>query len=147
MPLMPLGRARKVELLAGLALFEHCSRRELGEVAALSVDEHKPAGAVLTRQDQAGDLAFVLVDGRVRASRNGRTLGTLGPGTIVGELSLIDGGPRTATVTALDDLHVLEISGEDFRRLLADSPHITANLLLTLAGRLRETDRQAAPRR
>lgn len=137
---MGLAKAKKVELLGGLSLFERCTKRELGEVAALSVDADMPAGSVLTREGQLGGLAYVLVDGSVRATRKGRTLGTLGAGDVVGELSLIDGGPRTATVTALDDVRVLELSREDFRRLLAHSPRFAVNLLRALAHRVREAD-------
>jgi CRP/FNR family cyclic AMP-dependent transcriptional regulator len=140
---MGLAKAKKIELLGGLPLFERCTKRELGEVAGLSVDAEMPAGAVLTREGAKGDLAFVLVSGSARATRRGRTLGVLGAGSIVGELSLIDGGPRTATVTAVEDLRVLELNGDDFRRLLAHSSRFTANLLRAIAGRLRDADAHA----
>jgi CRP/FNR family cyclic AMP-dependent transcriptional regulator len=99
-------------------------------------------GAVLTREGQQGGLAYVVVAGTVKATRKGRRVVMLGPGSIVGELSLLDGGPRTATVTAVDDVSLLEINGDDFARLIAHSPHFTANLLRTLAGRVRATDRR-----
>jgi CRP/FNR family cyclic AMP-dependent transcriptional regulator len=139
---MRLGHDRQLELLATLALFARCTRRELGEVASVTVDATMPAGAVLTREGQRGALAYVIVDGSVRVARAGHTVGTFGPGAIVGELSLIDGGVRTATVTAVDEISVLQINAEDFQRLIERSPHLTANLLRTLAERLRATDQQ-----
>jgi CRP/FNR family cyclic AMP-dependent transcriptional regulator len=140
---MGLAKAKKVELLAGLPLFERCTRKELSEVAALTVEEERPDGAVLTREGQTGALAFVVVEGTVRATREGRSLGVLGPGSMVGELALIDGHPRSATVTAVGPVRVLEISADDFRRFVGHSPRFTANLLRALAGRLREADRRA----
>jgi CRP-like cAMP-binding protein len=139
---MRLGHDRQLGLLAGLALFARCTKRELSEIAGVTVEAVMPAGAVLTREGHRGALAYVIVDGSVRVTRGGRTVGTFGPGAIVGELSLIDGGVRTATVTAVEEVTVLEINADDFQRLLERSAHLTANLLRTLAERLRATDQQ-----
>jgi CRP/FNR family transcriptional regulator, cyclic AMP receptor protein len=139
---MRLGHDRQLSLLASLALFARCSRRELADVAGVTVEATMPAGAVLTREGHRGALAYVIVDGSVQVTRGGRTVGTFGPGAIVGELSLIDGGVRTATVTAVDEISVLQINAEDFQRLIERSPHLTANLLRTMAERLRVTDQQ-----
>ena len=135
------GRARKTELLAGIPLFTSCNDRELGQVAALTVPAEFPAGAVLTRQGQAGGIAFVIASGRAEVVRGGRRLARLGPGDVVGELSLIDGEPRSATVKAVDDLEVLEISAKDLERLLRKAPSVRRKLLEALSERLRDADR------
>ena len=138
------SKTRKVELLAQMPLFSQCSKRELGQVAALTVPAEIKNGAVLTRQGQSGDLAYVIAQGRAEVDRNGRTLAMLGPGDVVGELSLIDGEPRSATVRARTDLSVLEIDGRDLRRLLKRAPSVVRKLLEALSQRLRDGDAKAA---
>jgi len=137
------SKARKVGLLAQMPLFSQCSKRELGQVAALTVPAEIKNGAVLTRQGASGDLAYVIARGRAEVNRNGRTLAMLGPGDVVGELSLIDGEPRSATVVARTDLAVLEIDGGDLRRLLKRAPSVMRKLLEALSQRLRDTDAMA----
>ncbi|HMK62614.1 MAG TPA: cyclic nucleotide-binding domain-containing protein [Acidimicrobiales bacterium] len=135
------GRVRKIELLSSMPLFSACSQRELGQVVAVTVPGELPEGAVLTRQGQKGGLAYVIADGRAEVVRDGRRLATLGPGNVVGELSLIDGQPRSATVRALTPLHVLEINSDDLNRLLRKAPSVRRKLLEALSERLREADR------
>lgn len=141
-----MRKAEKIEALAALPLFEHCTRRDLTAVAAASVEEDFPRGSVLTREGQRGGLAFVLLSGSATARRNNRSIGTLGPGSIVGELSLVDGRERSATVTVDEDARVLAINGDDFARLVAQSPRFTVALLRTLAGRIRDADTKGAAR-
>jgi CRP-like cAMP-binding protein len=140
----PWGRDRKVELLARLPMFGALSRRELGQLAAVSVPDQLAPGAVLTRQGQKGGLAYVIAEGSAEVVRGSRRLAVLGPGDVVGELSLIDGAPRSATVRALTPLEVLEISASDLNRLVRKSPGVRRRLLEALAGRLRQADRLSA---
>lgn len=141
MPIGTWGRAKRVELLAQMPLFAACSQRELAQVAALTVPAEFPAGSVLTRQGASGGLAFVIASGSAEVVRGGRRLARLGPGDVVGEMSLIDGEPRSATVRALSDMEVLEVSADDLRRLLRKAPSVTRKLLEALSERLREADR------
>lgn len=134
------GRDRKVELLAHMPLFSACSQRELGQVASLTVPAHMNAGAILTREGATGGIAFVLASGSAEVVRGGKRLATLGPGDVVGELSLIDGEPRSATVKALTDLEVLELDNRDLNKLLKKAPSVVRKLLEALAGRLRDVD-------
>jgi CRP/FNR family cyclic AMP-dependent transcriptional regulator len=139
------SRARRIELLGKMPLFSQCSRRELAQVASLTVPAEIKNGAVLTRQGASGGLAYVIAAGRAEVNRNGKTLAMLGPGDVVGELSLIDGEPRSATVLARTDLAVLEIDGRDLQRLLKKAPSVLRKLLEALAQRLRDTDAMAQP--
>ncbi len=134
------GKARKAELLAQMPLFSTCSRRQLAQLTALTVADELAAGTVLTRQGAAGGIAYILASGRAEVLQAGRRLALLGPGDIVGELSLIDGKPRSATVKAVTDLEVLEIDSRDLTRLLRKAPAVTRNLLAALALRLRQAD-------
>lgn len=134
------GRTRKMEILQHMDLFSTCSKHELGQVAALTVQSHLDEGAVLTRQGQAGGLAYVIESGTAEVVQDGTVIATLGPGAVVGELSLIDGQPRSATVRATAPLEVLEISGKDLGKLLGGGPNFRRKLLQALAERVRAVD-------
>ncbi len=137
----PWGRAQKMELLLSMPLFSTLSQRELGQLAAVTVPGELAPGAVLTRQGQKGGLAYVIARGRAEVVRANRRLATLGPGDVVGELSLIDGQPRSATVKAVTPLEVLEISSGDLNRVLRKAPGVRRKLLEALSQRLRQADR------
>lgn len=137
----PWGRAQKIELVAGIPMFSTLSQRELSQVATLTVPGHFDAGAVLTRQGASGGLAFVIAKGKAEVVRGGRRLAVLGAGDVVGEMSLIDGEPRSATVKAMTDLEVLEISAQDLNRLVRKAPTVRRKLLEALAIRLRQADK------
>ena len=96
-------------------------------------------------QRAAGGLAYIIAAGRAEITRDGKTLAMLGPGDVVGELSLLDGEPRSATVRARTDLSVLEIDSRDLERLLKRVPTLARKLLVSMAGRLRDTDAMGAP--
>jgi len=130
----------KIEILSRLPLFETCTKKELAAIASLAVDAERPAGTVMTREGRDGGLMFVIVDGKAEVERGGRILSRLGPGDVVGELSLIDGRPRSANVRAATDVRVLELTGDDFRALATGSPKFVRNLLRALSIRIREMD-------
>jgi CRP-like cAMP-binding protein len=128
--------------LRNVPLFNSCSTKELQTIAKATDELTVPAGHVLTDQGQMGREAFVIVDGSATVKRNGKKVTTLGPGSVVGELSLLDHGPRTATVTADSDSTVLVIEQRHFLGVLEAVPSIARKLLASLAGRVREFDRQ-----
>jgi CRP/FNR family transcriptional regulator, cyclic AMP receptor protein len=130
----------KIDVLARLSLFEASPRRELAKVAAISVDARRPAKTLLTREGMDGGLLFVILDGEAEVVRDGKVLGTLRQGDVVGELSLIDGHPRSASVRAVTDVHVLEIPADEFRNLVKSSAKLSINLLQALARRIRDMD-------
>ena len=134
------GKARKIGLLRQIPLFATCSQRELGEVAALTVEAEFEKGAILTREGQSGGIAFVIAAGTADVVRGDKRLARLGEGDVVGEMSLIDGRPRSATVYATSDLQVLEISAADLQRLLKRAPSVLRKLLEAMSLRLREMD-------
>lgn len=135
-----IRKQEKIEILSQLALFESCTQRELGQIATISVDAQKPAGTILTREGQTGGLLFVIIDGEAEVTHGGRPLGELGPGDVVGELSLIDGQGRSASVRATTDIHVLEIASDEFRKLIDRHPKFVRNLLRALSQRIRDMD-------
>ncbi|HSI82090.1 MAG TPA: cyclic nucleotide-binding domain-containing protein [Solirubrobacterales bacterium] len=135
------GRGGKVELLSSVPLFSACTKRELSRIAALCDKIEVPEGRVLTREGEAGWEFFVIVDGEAKASMRGRRGATLGPGSFFGEMSLLDHGTRTATVTAETDMELLVLNARDFSGLLLEAPTVSRRILEVLAQRLREAER------
>jgi CRP-like cAMP-binding protein len=134
------GQARKIEILGRIELFADCSKHQLAQVAAVTVQSHLDEGAVLTRQGRSGGLAYVVEQGAADVVRHGAVVATLGPGSVIGELSLLDGKPRSATVKATSPMDVLEVSSEDLAKLLAKMPSFRRKLLETLSRRVRQMD-------
>jgi CRP-like cAMP-binding protein len=130
------------EHLAAIPLLSALSRKELARVARLSDEVTIPAGHELVRQGEIGREMFVIVDGTVTVVRNGQTVAKRGPGSAIGELALLDKGPRTATVTADTDCRVLVLGAREFAGLLQEVPAVAHKLLASLAARVRELDTQ-----
>ena len=97
-------------------------------------------GHELTRQGDVGREMFVVVDGTATVKRNGRKIGTAGPGSAIGELSLLDRGPRTATITADGPMKVLVLGSREFAAVLDEVPGIAHKIMAALAERVRELD-------
>ena len=132
-----------IDHLASVSLFSACSKKELQAVARASDQVDLAAGRTLCEQGSIGREAFVILEGKAEVKRNGRKVATLGPGSAFGELALLDGGPRTATVVADTDLSVLILTRPEFAGLLDEVPGLARKLLQGLAGRLREADSKA----
>jgi len=122
--------------------------RRLTDAEALSLQNRSrrrnyPRGAALFRQGDAGDEVFILRAGRVKvcARRAGREviLAVLDAGALLGELSAVDGSPRSATAVALDDVEVDVTSQGEFNELLEEHPRVATELLRLVAERLRDT--------
>lgn len=135
-----MARQSHLDFLASVPLFSACSKKELQAVARASDQIDLAAGRTLCEQDSIGREAFVIVDGTAEVKRNGRKVATLGPGDCVGELALLDHGPRTATVTAATDLSVLVIGAREFSAIVDEVPPIAHKLMRALAARVRELD-------
>jgi CRP/FNR family transcriptional regulator, cyclic AMP receptor protein len=134
-------RQAYLDHLARVPLFATCSTKDLQKIAKASDEIAVKAGATLTDQGQQGREAFIVVDGSATVKRNGRKITSVGPGAVIGELSLLDRGPRTATVTADTDMTVLVIDQRNFAGVIDQVPALAHKLLATLAGRIRDLDR------
>ena len=130
------------ETLRSVPLFSACSNKELDKVAKAADEIRMTAGTLIVDQGQTGREAFVIVDGEVSVKRNNRKIATLGRGAIVGELSLLDHGPRTATAVCETDCTLLVIDQRRFLGVLDDVPAITHKLLSSLASKIRDHDLQ-----
>jgi CRP-like cAMP-binding protein len=119
----------KMQLLSGVPLFQGLSRRQLEQVATLADEIDLPADRELTQEGTRGQEFVVLVEGVADVTRNGELINTLGPGDFLGEISLVTGWPRTATVTTRTASRVLVMSGVAFRSLLHRIPRIQSKVL------------------
>jgi CRP-like cAMP-binding protein len=137
------GRDSYLDHLAKVPLFAACSRKELQSIAKASDEVTVPSDKVLVEQGASGRECFVIVEGTASVRRNGRKVATLGPGSYFGELSLLDKGPRTATVTADTPLTVLVLGPREFSSILDSVPGLSHKLLATLASRVRDLDSKA----
>ena len=137
-------RDPKLDLLRRVPLFGGCGAGEIQRIAALADEVDLPAGRVLTRQGEVGHEFFIIIDGRVRIERDGALLDTLGPGAYLGEISLVDEGPRTATATAETPVRLLVVGHREFHSLMERYPGIQLQVLRTLAARVRRLEPRAA---
>ena len=135
-----MTRSSHLDHLAAVPLFSSCSKQELQAVAKASDQIALPAGRTLCEQGAVGREAFVILDGTAEVSRNKRRVTTVGAGTCVGELALLDHGRRTATVVADTDITVLAIGTREFAAILDEVPSIARKILRSLAARVRDLD-------
>jgi CRP/FNR family transcriptional regulator, cyclic AMP receptor protein len=126
--------------LASVDLFSGLSKRQLSKLLDRAREVRHSSGHEVATEGQ-GALAFHLIlDGHARVDLHGRQVRTLGPGDYFGEISMIDGRPRSATITATDELTALAIPHQEFDRLVGDEPDFARALLGTLCARLREAE-------
>ena len=135
---MTLTRDRKSELRAGALLFEGVDADGMARIAAVAVQVDFPADHVIARHGEIGTGFFVVVEGAVRVVRDGETVATIGPGDFFGELSVLDGRPRTASVIADGPTTCLALPTWEFEAVLRDEPSVAIAILRELAGRLRD---------
>jgi len=133
----------KVERLKEVRMFEECSQRQLRSIARIARVCDAPAGTMLTRADEPGDECFLILDGTASVDVATEKRGPLRPGAFFGEMSLLDGGPRSATIVAETPVRLLVISRRNFSVLLREVPGLTQSLLVTLSRRVRQAEESA----
>ena len=133
------------QALSDVPLFSGLSRRHLKHVASMAREEDHAEGAVLAEEGRPGETFYVLLGGEARVERGGRKVAQLLPGDFFGEIALIDGGPRTASVVAETPLSTLTITRKRFRKVLEEDPSIVVRMLEELARRLRSVNRSLTP--
>ena len=133
-----------VDHLQQVTFFSACSRKDLRKVAKRSEDRRVAAGTTIVNEGENGTEFFVILDGTVSVSRQGRQIATLGPGSGFGELALLlDKAPRNATVVADTDVGLVVVGQHEFEGLLDEAPGFARKMLAGTAHRLREADREA----
>ena len=140
-----IGKSAMRDLIANLSLFASCSKRELSLLAGIAEQVEAPPGTVVCAEGQADLGLHVVVDGTVRVTVGGEERRQLGAGAFFGEISLFDGGPRSATVEAMSDVTLLHIPAWGFNAVLKQEPELAIKMLKELAARIRENDARPSP--
>jgi CRP-like cAMP-binding protein len=128
---------RRLELLTSVPLFAGSSKRQLRGVLDWTKEYRYEPGATIVHEGAKGDELFLVLEGGAVVSRSGKTLTRLTAGDFFGEMAVIDGRPRTATVVADGPVDCLVLKQKDFKALLEGDPLLAWNLLGSLAARLR----------
>ena len=131
-------RDDKIEALKGVPLFEALSKRDLNLVAKHADEVESEPGEVLVRQGSLGQEFVLIVEGQVKVERDGKTLAHIGSGDFFGEMALLDGRGRSATVTVEKPSKLLVIPSRAFNTLLDEVPGLQRKMLVTLSERIRE---------
>ncbi|HDZ74213.1 MAG TPA: cyclic nucleotide-binding domain-containing protein [Aurantimonas coralicida] len=136
----------EMDLLRSVPIFAGIEPSRLKLIAFTADSIAYRAGQALVRQGQPGDAAYVLVEGKAEVSVETESgdyvVATLGPGDVVGEISILCDTPRTATVTASTDVSALRVRKDSFLQLLRQFPEIAAEVMRSLAERLTHTNEE-----
>lgn len=135
------SRKSHTDHLRNVALFSSCSTKDLEKIAKSGDEVTLPAGSVIVDQGQIGKEAYILLSGTATVRRNGKKVATLSAGNIVGELSLLDHGPRTATVIADTNCTALVITHRNLIGVIDAVPALAHKIMASMAARIREFDR------
>jgi CRP-like cAMP-binding protein len=135
---MTLSQDRRAELLSAARLFDGVDAAGMARLAEVVVEVDFAPDHVIARQGDIGSGLFVITSGGARVVRDGSQIAALGPGDFFGELSVLDGRPRTAQVVAIGPTTCLALSTWDFEAVVRDEPSVALAILRGLAGRLRD---------
>jgi len=129
----------RVAHLRAVPLFTELDDRSLQAIASLAREVDARAGDVLMREGQPGETFLVIVDGTVRVEQAGRDVRSMMAGGFLGEVALLEHGPRTATATCVTDVRLLSLGHFEFDRLMATFPDVRMKVLAAIARRARST--------
>ncbi|MDQ3645535.1 MAG: cyclic nucleotide-binding domain-containing protein [Actinomycetota bacterium] len=129
-----------MEMLGSVGLFKDLSDAELREIAAEAKEVEFEPGRNIVTEGEVGVGFHMILDGRAKVTQSGRDVSELGPGDYFGDISLIDRGPRSATVTAETEVRTLSLISWDFLPLVERNPSIASKLLTQMCKRLRAAE-------
>ena len=133
----------RLELLQRVPLFAGIPPMGLEEIARIVEEVEVPAGEALTHEGRHEGYFFVVVSGTVRVERGGRVINTIGAGDFLGEIALLDGGPRTATAVTETPCRLLSLTNQRFHQLLDISAPVRTAVLEAVGQRLRKLDAES----
>ena len=124
------------KLLEGIGAFSGLSRQELERLAGWTFEIEVPAGEELLKEGRLAHEFFVIEDGAVEVRSDGKRIAELGPGDFFGEIALLEGGTRTATVVATTPLRLIVMSAHEFRRMEQEFPVLADRVRSAVRARL-----------
>lgn len=133
--------SQKMDLLKKVPMFGNLSQRHLREIGKHADQVKVEVGRVLAQQERKGWEFIFIVEGKARVEKDGKMIRQLSGGDFFGEISLIDGEPRTATVTAETDMSLLVVHKMSFDHLLDTIPGLQRKILISLCQYLRRAER------
>ncbi len=137
-------KTNRMQLVADVELFRDLSKGQLKRLVQASRETTHPEGKELATEGRGAMAFHLILQGKASVSKDGRVLRTLGPGDSFGEISMIDGRARSATVTAVEPIKALAIPHTGFEKVLDEDPDFARQLLKTLCARLREAEARPA---
>jgi CRP-like cAMP-binding protein len=141
-----MGPKRELaDILADVNLFSHCSSRQRRAIARHAQIANLPEGVDLIKEGEPGDALFVILEGEAVVYQGGTEVSRSTTGGYFGEMAILDGEPRSATVVAVTDVKVAVIGIRMFRTMLREYSDLAEQLLIALAGELREARKVEAP--
>lgn len=137
----------KVTALSHVPLLAHCSKKQLEFIASRADELDAPAGRQLTRHGESSGTFFLLLEGGADVEVDGKPHRRLGPGDFFGEISMLDGGPATATVVTSSPARLMVMSHAQFRDAIKASDELLTEVMHAMAERLRAdaSERGTAP--
>lgn len=128
-------------MLANVPLFSQCTARERSRIGSLFAEARVREGRILCKEGEPGRECFIISEGNAKASLRGRKIADFGPGDFFGEMSLLDGGPRTATVVAQTPMTLFVLTPRELGTLVNQFPTVTTKMLRVMAQRLRSSEK------
>jgi CRP/FNR family transcriptional regulator, cyclic AMP receptor protein len=126
-----------LDVIASIPLFSQLSTRQLRRLLKGSSQDAYDAGTTIVREGGRSTSLFIVVEGKARIERDGREISRRGPGEFFGEIAVIDGRARSASVVAETPITCVVVPQEALRKLVLNEPAAAWTLLQTLASRLR----------
>jgi CRP/FNR family transcriptional regulator, cyclic AMP receptor protein len=142
---MRLHRDAKVDLIRTIPLFAECTPQELARVASIADEIDFGEGRRLTKESAPGEEFVVLVEGTAEVRQGEEVVNRIGAGEFFGEIALVTGQPRTATVVATSPVRALVVEGHAFQQLLSSAPDIKAKVERAAWEHLEHDSTPAAP--
>ena len=135
-----LTTLEKTILLKSVGLFKEISAEDLSYVAGIAEETEVAAGTLIFQEGDYGDCLYIIIGGSVRVHKGYRELAVLGRRQSLGEMAVLDGSPRSASATALEDTTMIKVDREQFLDVMRSSPEIMQGIIRLLLARLREAN-------
>lgn len=132
-----MAKSKLEDVLGLVPMFRGLSKRQLRQLAGLCEIGDFMANHSIVRQGEPGDAFYVILTGQAKVTSGRKFLGRMLPGDHFGEIAVLDGGPRSATVTSETPMTLLILHRDDFLKALRDDPELAAHMMSELAGMIR----------